>query len=151
MKCLVVDESATMRRILRNAARESGCDEVIEAVDGVDALERWDAECKLVATGWLTSAMSGPEMVRRLRARAEAVGLRVIMVTSRDRAAQVEEAKEAGVDGYLVKPVTPSELVRRLQELRPAAGTVPETGGVDEEHAPADSDQANATSLDRAA
>jgi two-component system, chemotaxis family, chemotaxis protein CheY len=158
MKCLVVDESATTRRILANAARDAGGDEVVEAVDGADALARWEADHTLVVTGWLTPAMTGPELVRRLRARAEAEGLRVMMVTSRDRAAQVEEARTAGVDGYLVKPFTTAELTRRLRALcapavemetepgpsSPAGGETP--GPV--VHAP---HQARATTLDRAA
>ena len=153
MKCLVVDESTTMRRILANAAHDAGCDEVIEAADGADALTRWNAECRVVVTGWLTPEMSGPELVRRLRARPGADGLRVMMVTSRDRAAQVEEAKTAGVDGYLVKPVVPAELTRRLRTWHTSspAATDEATGAERSGTAPHVSGQTSATTLDRAA
>ena len=150
MKCLVVDESTTMRRILSNAARDAGCDEIVEAADGAEALERWDAGTKIVMTGWLTPEMSGPELVRRLRAKTEAGGVRVLMVTSRDRAQQVEEAKAAGVDAYLVKPAAAVDLVRKLREL--GAGSDRSSDDRARGNTPAGStEQANADSLDRAA
>jgi two-component system chemotaxis response regulator CheY len=151
MRCLVVDESATMRRILGNAAREAGCDEVIEAADGGEALDRWETDIRIVVTGWLTPAMSGPEMVRRLRAKPGSEGLRVMVVTSRNGAAQVDEAKQAGVEAYLVKPVATADLVARLRELCAAAGGTKSGLAAGGHTAAGPTGQANADSLDRAA
>lgn len=79
MKCLVVDHSATMRRVLGNALRGLGCD-VVEAADGKIALDRCDRDTAAVLTAWNMPGMTGIELVERVRAcDAE---LPVIMLTA---------------------------------------------------------------------
>ncbi len=68
MKCLVVDDSATMRRIVVNALKSIGYDNVVEAADGSDALQKCDGSIELVITDWNMPVMGGLELVRGLRA-----------------------------------------------------------------------------------
>ncbi len=67
MKCLVVDDSATMRRIVVNALKSIGYDDVAEAGDGSDALQKCDASVELVITDWNMPVMGGLEFVKALR------------------------------------------------------------------------------------
>jgi two-component system, chemotaxis family, chemotaxis protein CheY len=52
MKCLVVDDSATTRRIVINALKAIGYHDAVEAADGVEALARCDASIEMVITDW---------------------------------------------------------------------------------------------------
>lgn len=117
MKCLVVDDSATMRRILRNLLLVLGADEVVEAHDGKQALERCDATVGLVATGWNLPTMSGLELTRTLRANPETANLRIIVVSSRNRKSDVQAAIAAGANDYVLKPFVPETLRLKLEEL----------------------------------
>ena len=117
MKCLVVDHSATMRRVFANALRGLGCDEIVEAADGRQAIERCDRETLAVITGRSLPGASGLELVRRLRANPDTANVRVLMVTTRNFKPDVVEAVQAGVSGYLLKPFTLEALKLKLEEL----------------------------------
>jgi len=117
MKCLVVDSSATMRRVLANALRAAGCDEVVEATDGKQGLELCDPETCAVLTSWSLPLMSGVELTRQLRANPETAGVRVLLVTTHSLRDDVRVAIEAGVSGYLLKPFTHERLRHKLEEL----------------------------------
>jgi two-component system chemotaxis response regulator CheY len=116
MKCLVVDPSATMRRVLINALRETGC-ETLEAADGKQALERCGREVDAVLTAWNVPGMSGIELLRKLRENPETAEIRVMMVTGRNLRQDVMEAIQAGVNSYLLKPFTQETLRIKLGEL----------------------------------
>jgi len=119
MRCLVVDPSTTMRRIFRNSLRSVGCDEIIEASDGKNALELCRGAIDAVITEWNMPGMSGVEMVKQLRANPETADARILMVTARNVKEDVIEATSAGVNGYLLKPFTPEALKLKIDELFP--------------------------------
>jgi two-component system chemotaxis response regulator CheY len=112
-----------MRRVLGNALRGVGCDEVVEAADGKQALERCGRDTDAVVTAWNMPVMGGLELTRHLRASPETTGVRILMVTARNLKQDVLEAVQAGVNGYLLKPFTLEALKLKLEELlQPAAG-----------------------------
>ncbi|MBI5170984.1 MAG: response regulator [Candidatus Eisenbacteria bacterium] len=117
MKCLVVDDSAITRRILVNSLRMIGFSEIVEACDGKQALELCDATVNVVLTDWNMPGMAGVELVRNLRANPSFAKLPVVLVTSRNFKEDVVEAANAGIDGYIVKPITPEILKAKLDEL----------------------------------
>jgi two-component system, chemotaxis family, chemotaxis protein CheY len=67
MKCLVVDDSATMRRILINALKTIGYNDAVEAADGREALPRCDPSIEMVITDWNMPNMGGLKLVKHLR------------------------------------------------------------------------------------
>ena len=83
MKCLVVDDSATMRRIVVNALKSIGYDDVVEAGDGSDALQKCDASVELVITDWNMPVMGGLDFVKALRANPQHGKTPILMVTTR--------------------------------------------------------------------
>ncbi|MEO5800789.1 MAG: response regulator [Gemmatimonadota bacterium] len=117
MKCLIVDDSATMRRILVNAMKSIGFSNIVEAGDGKEALDRIDAEIGLVITDWNMPVMGGLELVRALRAREDTARMPVLMVTTRSGKEDILEAVTAGVNSYILKPFTPPVLKEKIDQL----------------------------------
>jgi two-component system chemotaxis response regulator CheY len=125
MKFLVVDDSATMRRIVVNSLQRIGFPDCVEAGDGREALELFDASVSFVITDWNMPNMSGTELARALRARGDAGRtVPILMVTARSVKEDILAAMEAGVNNYIVKPFTPQVLKEKIDALltAPVAG-----------------------------
>lgn len=116
MRFLVVDDSATMRRIVVNSLQRVGFADVVEASDGAEALDRLVA-VDFVITDWNMPKMSGAELTRAIRSRPETRALPVIMVTARSVRDDILMAMEAGVDSYVVKPFTPQVLREKIDAV----------------------------------
>ncbi len=117
MKCLCVDDSATMRRILVNALKTVGFSDVIEAGDGREALAKCDQSVGLVITDWNMPNMGGLDLVKALRANAATAKLPILMVTTRSVKDDIVQAAEAGVNSYILKPFTPEVLKAKIDEV----------------------------------
>ncbi len=115
MKCLVVDDSATMRRIVVNSLRNIGFGDIVEAGDGQEALARvGEGGIQLVVTDWNMPVMGGLELVQALRANPATQGLPILMVTTRGAQQDIVQAVQAGVSNYLLKPFTPQALKEKI-------------------------------------
>lgn len=121
MKFLVVDDSATMRRIVLNSLLRIGFHEAIEAADGIEALAKFDETIDFVITDWNMPNMSGTEFTKALRLRGDGKDVPVLMVTARSVRDDILVAMEAGVNNYIVKPFTPQVLKDKIDALLPAA------------------------------
>ena len=125
MKFLVIDDSATMRRIVVNSLQRIGITEVVEAGDGHEALSRFDASVGFVITDWNMPNMSGIEFARALRAREDGRNVPILMVTTLSVKEDIVTAVQAGVNNYIVKPFTPAVLKEKIDQILaavPAAG-----------------------------
>jgi two-component system, chemotaxis family, chemotaxis protein CheY len=123
MKCLVVDDSATMRRIVVNALKSIGYENVVEAGDGSDALSRCDASIELVITDWNMPVMGGLEFVKGLRATPQHAKTPILMVTTRSVKEDIMQAVEAGVSSYILKPFTPQVLKEKIDQILSLSGS----------------------------
>lgn len=122
MKFLVVDDSATMRRIVVNSLQRIGFNDYVEAADGVEALMKFDQSIHFVITDWNMPNMSGTELAKALRSRDDGgKTVPVLMVTARSVRDDILVAMEAGVNNYIVKPFTPQVLKEKIDALLPAA------------------------------
>ncbi len=121
MKFLVVDDSATMRRIVINSLQRIGFNDTVEAADGQEALAKFDSTVKFVITDWNMPNMSGTEFTKVLRSRPDGAHVPVLMVTARSVKEDILTAMEAGVNNYIVKPFTPAVLKEKIDALLPAA------------------------------
>jgi two-component system chemotaxis response regulator CheY len=117
MKVLVVDDSATMRRIVVNSLQRLGYTDLVEAADGAEALQRFDASIACVLTDWNMPNMGGLDFVRSLRARADGRDVKIIMITTRSVREDILQAAQAGVNNYVVKPFTPEVLKEKLDQV----------------------------------
>lgn len=123
MKFLVIDDSATMRRIVVNSLQRIGFTDVVEAGDGTEGLKAFDASVGFVITDWNMPNMSGIEFVRALRARPDGTSVPVLMVTTRSVKEDIVAAIEAGVSNYIVKPFTPQVLKEKIDQLSAAGAS----------------------------
>jgi two-component system chemotaxis response regulator CheY len=117
MKCLIVDDSAIMRRILVNSLEAIGCTEILEAPDGERALVLCTPDVDLVITDWNMPGMAGMGLVRGLRANPETAAVGILLVTSCSNKSDFIEAEAAGVDGYVMKPFTPDVLKSQIEAV----------------------------------
>lgn len=115
MRFLVVDDSATMRRIVINSLQRIGYTDVVEAEDGLEALERFDGSIGFVITDWNMPRMTGIDFARTLRSQKSAVP--ILMVTTRSVREDIVTAVEAGVNNYIVKPFTPQVLKEKIDQI----------------------------------
>jgi signal transduction histidine kinase len=117
-RVLVVDDQPSMRLLMRMLLERDGC-EVVEAADGVDALEQIaNQQIDVVVMDVMMPRMDGIATCRKLR---EVLGNRtlpVVLVTAlADREARIA-GKGAGADDFLTKPIDPVELCARVRVLR---------------------------------
>jgi two-component system, chemotaxis family, chemotaxis protein CheY len=122
MRFLVVDDSATMRRIVVNSLNRIGFEDTVEAGDGQEALERFGPEIGCVITDWNMPKMTGIDFVRALRAHPHGASVPILMVTTRSVREDILAAIEAGVNNYIVKPFTPPVLKEKIDGVLRACG-----------------------------
>lgn len=112
---LIVDDSAMMRRIVAEVVESLGC-RVVEAKDGYDALEAFEAQPPdLVILDVIMPGMNGFATLRQLRGRPGGDRLPVVMLTVEDSEEVMERAREERADGYLTKPIDLEELEEVVQ------------------------------------
>jgi two-component system chemotaxis response regulator CheY len=121
MRFLVVDDSATMRRILVNSLQRIGFADCVEAEDGRQALEKFDADISFVITDWNMPTMSGIDFARALRAQPKGKSVPILMVTARSVHEDIVAAVDAGVNNYVVKPFTPQVLKEKIDQVMSSA------------------------------
>ena len=117
-KILVVDDSSTMRRILKMTLAKCGFPDVSEAGDGKEAVEKCKAETfEVVLTDWNMPNMDGMELIVSLRALPQYAETPIMMVTTEGAKDDVIEALTRGANSYIVKPFTPETLKTKMSEL----------------------------------
>ncbi len=116
MKLLVVDDSSTMRRIIKNTLARLGYKDILEGADGVEGWSQMDSnpDIDMLITDWNMPEMNGLELVKKVRADARFKDTPIIMVTTEGGKAEVITALKAGVNNYIVKPFTPQVLKEKL-------------------------------------
>ena len=118
IKFLVVDDFATMRRILRNLLKELGFNNVDEAEDGVVAMQKLRSHVfDFVVSDWNMPNMTGLELLRNIRDDEQLKHLPVLMVTAEAKKENIIAAAQAGASGYVVKPFTAATLDEKLKRI----------------------------------
>ncbi|MGE0682975.1 MAG: response regulator [Candidatus Binatia bacterium] len=118
MNVLVVDDAATMRRIVRSLLRELGIKNVREAEDGEIAFEDLKRQkADLVVSDWAMPKMTGIELLRAIRQDEALKDTPVLMVTAESKKENIMEAVQAGVNNYIVKPFNSKTLEEKLNKI----------------------------------
>lgn len=118
MKVLVVDDFATMRRIVKNILKQIGFTNIIEAEDGKSALKMLQSDkFNLIMCDWNMPEMPGIELLNRIRADEQLKGIPFVMVTAEAQKENILEAVKAGVNSYIVKPFTAEIVDQKLKKL----------------------------------
>jgi two-component system chemotaxis response regulator CheY len=120
-KVLIVDDSATVRQQVRLALSQAGFD-VVEAVDGMDGLERIQkgSDIRAVICDVNMPRMSGIELLEHCHKQG-GPGMPVLMLTTEGQPALIQKAKQYGAKGWIVKPFKAELLVAAVKKLTQAA------------------------------
>ena len=114
---LVVDDLATMTRIVCTLLRQIGVVNIDTATDGADALAKLEhRRYDIVVSDWNMQPMNGLDLLRRARANARYNGTCFIMITAEAKPQHVIDAKQAGANAFLVKPFTAQELKLKIEQ-----------------------------------
>ena len=118
IQILVVDDSSTMRRILKVSLARCGFNNVDEAQNGLDGLAKaQQKQYGCVITDWNMPEMDGLEMTKGLRNLPAYAQTPIMMVTTEGGKQEVVEALTNGVNSYIVKPFTEDVLRNKMQDL----------------------------------
>ncbi|MEA1968755.1 MAG: response regulator [Thermodesulfobacteriota bacterium] len=118
IKVLIVDDFATMRRILKNILKQIGFKNLLEADDGTTALEVMEKQVvDLVISDWNMPKMTGLELLKTIRADKQYARVPFLMVTAEAQKQNVIEAVQAGVSNYVVKPFTAEAISEKLGKI----------------------------------
>jgi two-component system, chemotaxis family, chemotaxis protein CheY len=118
MRILIVDDSSLVRLYYRDALEKAGYD-VEQAINGIEAMEKVLAQAfDLVIVDVNMPRMDGISFLRALRRSTPDVArLPALMITTEAGAQDIEHARAAGANFYLVKPVSEADLLRHAAVL----------------------------------
>lgn len=114
---MIVDDSATMRKIIIRTMRMSGLDfdETIEAGNGAEALEKLKAApVDIVLCDINMPEMGGMEMVKKVREIDACKDTKIIMVSTESSQEVIDSAIADGANGFISKPFTPEKFQKEL-------------------------------------
>ena len=118
MHVLVVDDFATMRRIITNVLRQLGYEHILEAEDGTKALQILETEkVDFVITDWNMPQMSGLDLLKAIRASEDKKHIPVLMVTAEAMQENIIKAAQAGVNNYIIKPFDAKTLSDKINKI----------------------------------
>ncbi len=118
MPIIIVDDYKTMLRIIRNLLKQIGFNNVDEASDGAEALNKMRGKSySLVISDWNMEPMTGYELLKEVRADDILKKIPFIMVTAESKTDNVIAAKKAGVNNYIVKPFNAATLKQKLTSV----------------------------------
>ena len=118
LKILVVDDFATMRKIVRNLLKQLSYDNVKEADDGSTAIKMLQAEkFDFVITDWNMPEMTGLELLITIRKTPTLAKMPVLMVTAEADKENILAAAKAGVNDYVIKPFTAQTLADKIKKI----------------------------------
>ena len=115
---ITVDDSSTMRRIIKNTLQKLGFETILEAGNGVEALEVMSKnKVDMIVTDWNMPEMDGLTFVKAVRAKDEYKDLPILMITTEAAKEDILTALRSGVNNYVVKPFTPETLQEKVFKL----------------------------------
>ncbi|MCL2102592.1 MAG: chemotaxis response regulator CheY [Syntrophorhabdaceae bacterium] len=117
-KILIVDDFATMRRIVKNLLKQLGYENITEAEDGEQAYAKLKGGgFKFVVSDWNMPNLDGLGLVQKVRSDPELKTMPFLMVTAEAEKEKVIEAIKAGVSNYIVKPFTAETLKEKMDKI----------------------------------
>ncbi|MBU3917235.1 response regulator [bacterium] len=114
---LTVDDSASVRQMVTFTLKNEGYN-IIEAVDGVDALKKIEERpADMVITDLNMPNMDGIELIQKLRANPKFKFIPIIFLTTESQSEKKQAGKDAGATGWIVKPFKPEQLVNVIKKV----------------------------------
>lgn len=116
MKILVVDDSVSMRQMVRLILSGEGHD-IVEAVDGTDGLNKMTDDIGMIITDYNMPNMGGIEFIRSIRAGSVNPSLPILMLTTESEAEKKNEGRAAGATAWITKPFNRDSLIATVSKI----------------------------------
>jgi two-component system chemotaxis response regulator CheY len=122
-KFMVVDDFATMRKIIKKVLTELGYTNIAEADDGKNALpllqkaQEEGSPFQFVISDWNMPLMSGLDLLKACLSDAGLKSIPFMLVTAESEQKNIVEAAKAGVSDYVVKPFNATTLKEKLERV----------------------------------
>jgi two-component system, chemotaxis family, chemotaxis protein CheY len=114
---MVVDDSASIRQMVNFTIKNAGY-EVIEAVDGRDALNKISGnQVHMVVTDLNMPNLDGIGLIKGVRANPSHKFIPIILLTTESQESKKTEGKQAGATGWIVKPFKPEQLIGVIKKV----------------------------------
>jgi two-component system chemotaxis response regulator CheY len=114
---LIVDDSRSIRQMVSFTLKDAGY-EVVEAVDGKDALSKFDGlPIHMMITDLHMPKLDGIDLIRKVRANPSYKYIPIVMLTTESHEEKKQEGKSAGATGWIVKPFKPEQLIAVLRKV----------------------------------
>jgi two-component system chemotaxis response regulator CheY len=117
---MIVDDSATMRKIIMRTVRMSGLefDRTEEAGSGLEALQKLEGSpVDVMLCDINMPEMNGTELVKKARELPSCSGTKIVMVSTESAQDLIDQVMSDGADGYITKPFTPEKFQEKLTPL----------------------------------
>ena len=115
---ITVDDSSTMRRIIKNTLQRLGFSSILEAGNGIEALEVMAKnKIDMIVTDWNMPEMDGLTFVKTVRQKEQSKDTPILMITTEAAKEDILTALRSGVNNYVVKPFTPDTLQEKVFKL----------------------------------
>jgi two-component system, chemotaxis family, chemotaxis protein CheY len=117
-KILIIDDSTMVRQQVSRALTGAGF-VMIQAVDGLDALEKLagNPDTRLVVCDVNMPKMNGLEFLESVSRSGHARGVPIVMLTTEGQAEMIQRAKDLGAKGWIVKPFKPELLIAAVKKV----------------------------------
>ena len=114
---MTADDSASVRQMVSFTLKQAG-HEVVEAVDGLDAMEKFNGSMvNMLITDLNMPRMAGIELIKQVRSKPQYRFIPVIMLTTESQDSKKQEGKAAGATGWIVKPFKPEQLLAVVKKV----------------------------------
>ena len=123
LKVLIADDHFLIRQFVRNTLQDSKIGDVQTAADGNEAIDLVQKAFDLkqpydvVFLDWNMPTISGLEVLSFFRAKPEFSTTAFVMLTAESEQANIMKAIKAGATSYIIKPVAPADLSKKLGEI----------------------------------
>src|ERR1700692_2723459 len=123
MKVLIADDHFLIRQFVRNALQDSKITNVQTAADGNEAIDLVQKAHEagqpyhIVFLDWNMPTISGLEVLSYFRAKPEYANTAFVMLTAESEQQNIMKAIKSGATSYIVKPVSPADLSKKLVEI----------------------------------
>ncbi len=119
-RVMTVDDSATVRQVLKMTLAEAGYD-VVEAIDGADALNKLSADSvDMLVTDLNMPNVDGIDLIQQVRRKPGNRFMPIIMLTTVSQPEMKTAGKAAGASGWITKPFNPDQLLAVVRMVCPA-------------------------------
>lgn len=121
---LIVDDSGVMRKVLKHHLSQIGYSNVVEAVNGAEALKKLsEKKVDLIICDWNMPEMNGLQFLHAVKSQQTYQNIPLIMVTTVTTQDEVVTALEAGARTYITKPFTKDDLKAKVDSVLEAGSS----------------------------